>query len=609
MYSSSKTNTSSKFRYDLTDIRQLNRLFAFTKPYRKALLIGLIAVSFASFLGLTFPIIVRELFNTAFLEGEGVLENRTKIATDPLQQLNLIAFLLIGIFLVQAGFNYLRVFYLAKVGEGVVADLRKRLFKHLMGLSISFFENRKTGEITSRLTSDITTVQAIVSQSLAQFVNQLITLIGGVIFLFVLNFKLTLLMLAIIPAVILSGAYFGRRLRKISTEFQDLVASANATAEEAITGIRVVKSFTTEELEVACYSKEIEASYQMALHRARIRAIFIPSIIMAMFIGISIVLWVGGRLVLAGNLPAGDLIAFLLLTVFVAGSIGTFTGLYSQFQEALGASRRIFELLDEQSSMPDTKNPKKIDSLKGIVSFKNVSFRYGNRGKENVLENISLEAKAGEIIALVGPSGAGKSTLISLIPRFYDPVNGQVQLDSNDLRDIGLQELRSHIGIVPQETQLFSGTILENIGYGREGSSIQEIQKAAIAANAHEFIQDFPNKYHTLVGERGVKLSGGQRQRIAIARALLKNPKILILDEATSSLDSESEALVQQALEVLMKGRTTFVIAHRLSTIRNAKRIIVLNEGRIVQEGNHRELLTQGGLYKELYDKQFSNHE
>ena len=378
-------------------------------------------------------------------------------------------------------------------------------------------------------------------------------------------------------------------------------------AEEAITGIRVVKSFTAEKLETTRYDNEIKNSYQMALHRARVRAIFIPSIIMAMFTGISIVLWVGGHLVLAGDLPAGDLIAFLLLTVYVAGSIGTFAGLYSQFQESLGASKRIFELLDTQSSMLEVQDPQKIGILKGVVSFKNVSFRYGDRGKEFILKDISLRANAGEVIALVGPSGAGKSTLISLIPRFYDPVEGHIEIDGKDLQQLSLQELRSHIGIVPQETQLFSGTILENIGYGREGSSPQEVQEAATAANAHEFIKDFPDGYNTLVGERGVKLSGGQRQRVAIARALLKNPKILILDEATSSLDSESEALVQQALEVLMKGRTTFVIAHRLSTIRNAERIIVLNAGQIVQEGSHEDLLARGGLYKELYDKQFAS--
>lgn len=591
-----------KSKNTFSDFKQINRLFAFTKPYRKDLILGILAVGAASLLGLAFPIIVRELFNTAFLENDqfnGLLENSSK-------RLDFIALLLLGIFGLQAGFNYVRVFFLAKVGEGVVADLRKELFTHLIDLSVRFFERRKTGEITSRLTSDISTVQAVVSQALAQFVNQFITLVGGVIFLFVLNLKLTLVMLAIIPAVILAGAYFGRQLRKISTKFQDYVANANAAAEEAISGIRVVKSFTAENLEATRYSKEIDTSYQIALRRARVRAIFIPSVIMAMFIGMSTVLWVGGRLVLTGSLPAGDLIAFLLLTVFVAGSISTFVGLYSQFQEALGATKRIFELLDEQSDVLEPKNPQIIDVLEGIVSFKNVSFQYDDRGE--VLTNISLVARAGEVIALVGPSGAGKSTLVSLIPRFYDPVNGCIEFDNIDLQELSLIELRSYIGIVPQETQLFSGTIFENILYGKQGSNKQAVLNAAKAANAHEFIEAFPDGYDTLVGERGVKLSGGQRQRLAIARALLKNPKILILDEATSSLDSESEALVQQALETLMKGRTTFVIAHRLSTIGNADRIIVLNAGRIVQEGSHGELLAQGGLYKELYDKQFANN-
>ena len=579
------------------DLSQLRRLYGFTTRYRWPLVVGILAVSIASGLGLLFPLIARDLFNTAFeVEGAPALLARN---------LNTIALALMGIFLLQAVFNYLRVYYLGLVGEGVVADLRKTLYRHLLTLSVPFFESRKVGEITSRLTSDIATVQLAVSQALAQFINQLIMLVGGVIVLFVLNVQLTVVMLAILPAVIIAGAYFGRKLRKISTQFQDRVADANASAEEALVGMRVVKSFTAEEIEAERYGHLIDESYQVALRRAKARAFFIPSIILAMFMGIGIVLWVGGRQVLAGDLLAGDLIAFLLLTVFVAGSIGTFTGLYSQLQEAIGASRRIFELLDAGPDLPEPADPQVLDTVSGEVRFEGVQFRYGDRGDDMVLSGVELTARPGEVIALVGPSGAGKSTLVTLVPRFYDPTFGRILLDGIDIRELDVSFLRSLIGIVPQETQLFSGTVAENIRYGRPGAADSDVRAAAHAANAHDFIMGFPDDYRTIVGERGVKLSGGQRQRVAIARALLKDPRILILDEATSSLDSESEALVQEALERLMRGRTTFVIAHRLSTVRNADRIVVLDGGKIVEEGPHETLLANGGLYQELHQKQF----
>ena len=595
-------------RIKFEDIQQLRRLFRYTKPYRRQLWLGLIASAFSAGAFLIFPLIAGRLFNVAFGAGgiaQGVQEGLNVSGRD----LNMIGLALIVVFIVQAIFNFIRVYNLALVGEGVVADLRRRLYEHLLGLSVRFFESRKTGEITSRLTSDISTVQNVVSNSLSQFINQSITLIGGLVVLFVLNLKLTLVMLSIFPAVILAAAYFGRKLRKISTEFQDKVAAANADAEEAITGIRVVKSFTAEGLESNRYSNRIQDSYDVAVRRARVRAFFVPSIFMAFFVGIGIVLWYGGRLILSAQIQGGDLITFLLLTVSVAGSIGAFTGLYSQFQEALGASKRIFELLDTQTDLPEVDDVAELESSTGNVRFENVAFNYGDRGEDMVLADISLDAKSGEVIALVGPSGAGKSTLITLIPRFYDPIEGRILLDDVDIRDLALDDLRGNIGIVPQETQLFSGTIAENIRYGKQGSSDEEVEVAAQAANAHNFILEFPDGYETVVGERGVKLSGGQRQRIAIARALLKNPRILILDEATSSLDSESEALVQDALELLMKGRTTFVIAHRLSTIQTADRILVLDDGRIVEQGSHQTLLDRGGLYRDLHEKQFRNIE
>jgi subfamily B ATP-binding cassette protein MsbA len=577
------------------DLNQLRRLFALTAPYRAPLLVGMAAVAVAGLLGLALPLLARDLFNRAF-EARGALPR--------MEDLSRITLLLVGIFLVQSLFNFLRVYLLGLVGEGVVADLRKRLYGHLLDLPVPFFDARKTGEITSRLTADVATVQAAVSQGLAQLVSQSVTLLGASVVLLVLNVRLTLVMLAVIPPVIVAGALFGRRLRRISTRFQDRVAEANADAEEALSGIRVVKSFTAEELERERYARAIDDSFKLGRSRAVARALFVPSIILALFTGVAVVLWYGGRQVLLGALAPGDLVAFLMLMLFVAGSVGTFTGLYSQLQEAIGASRRIFELFDVTGE--PAAGDRSLDGrrARGRVEFQGVSFGYGDRGGL-VLERIDLTAEPGQTIALVGPSGAGKSTLVSLLPRFYEPVAGRIAIDGRDLREMQLPELRSLLAMVPQETHLFSGTVAENIRYGRPGASEDETVEAARAANAHDFVSAFPDGYEMVVGERGVKLSGGQRQRLAIARALLRDPRILILDEATSSLDSESEALVQAALERLMSGRTTFVIAHRLATVLSADRIVVLDRGRIVGQGTHSSLLAQGGLYRELYRRQF----
>lgn len=582
------------------ELARLRRLLHFTSPYRGWLAAGIVAVAIAGGMGLLFPLIIRELLNTAF--SQGISETSAGAALDRA------ALLLFGLMLVQAAFNYVRTYALGRVGEAVVADLRKALFGHVISLDLEFFGRRKTGEITSRLTSDVATVQAAVSQALAQLVNQSITLLGGIIVLFVLEARLTLVMMAVLPPVVLAAAFFGRRLRLVSTRFQDRLAAANAGAEEAIAGVRVVKSFTAEGLEERRYATAIDQSFDMALARVRLRALFTPAVILAVFAGLGVVLWYGGRLALAGDLQGGDLVAFLLITMFVAGSLGSFTGLYAQLQEAIGASQRIFELLDERAAMTADPGDSAVAlaEVEGVVSFENVSFRYGGRGDAHVIENIDLTAEAGEIVAIVGPSGAGKSTLVGLIPRFYDPTAGTVTVDGIDLRRLDLQRLRSHVGMVPQETTLFSGSVAQNIRYGRQEATEAEVIGAATAANAHEFISSFPDGYDTTVGERGLQLSGGQRQRVAIARALLKNPRILILDEATSSLDSESEAAVQAALERLMQGRTTFVIAHRLSTVLSADQIVVLAGGRIVERGTHAELVGRRGLYSELFERQLS---
>ncbi len=586
------------------DFSQLSRLLQFTKPYRVSLVVAGVATVVSSALGLVFPQVIGRLLDAAFL----------KIGSSDTTALDQIVLLLVGVFAVQAVFNAVQSYLLSRAGEGVVADIRRALYAKLMTLSPRFFESRKTGEITSRLTSDVGSVQGVVSTALAGLASQTLTLIGGVAILMATNWRLTLVMLVSVPVVVIAGRYFGLALRKVSKEFQDKIAEANARAEEAIVNVRVVQSFTNESLEVARYDEAIADSFAVALRRSRVRAAFTPTITFAMFTSISIVLWFGGREVLAGNITPGALVSFLFYTLFIAGSIGAFTGLISQFQEALGASSRIFELLDERSDLPEptpapVSTPISATSLErvpeGRVSFQNVSFRYGDRGDQNVLQDISLEVQSGEVIALVGPSGAGKSTLVSLLPRFYDVSEGAIRVDGRDVREFSLKDLRGGIGIVPQETQLFGGSIADNIRYGRPDATDLEVREAALAANALEFIERFPDGLMTVVGERGVKLSGGQRQRVAIARAILKNPRILILDEATSALDSESEALVQEALERLMKSRTTFVIAHRLSTVRNANRIVVLEGGRITESGSHEALLRQGGLYKTLFELQF----
>ncbi len=578
----------------------MRRLFAYVRPYRGRLVFGISAVTVASLVALLFPLLIRNLLNTAFAPDANALDARSLLDRTAL----MIAVLVV----IQAVFNYIRTNELGRVGEAVVADMRKQLFSHLLTLPVRFFEEHKTGEMTSRLTSDVATVQAAVSQALAQLVNQAINLVGGLLVLFYLDVRLTLVMLTVVPAVAFAAAFFGRRLRRVSTGFQDRVAAANANAEEAIQGIRVVKSFTAEPLERRQYAEAIDRSFEKALQRVRLRSLFVPAVILFGFVGIGVVVWYGGRLAISGAMQSGDLVGFLLITLFVAGSVGSFTGLWAQLQEAIGASRRIFEMLDERSDILESTAPVTPEHVSGRVAFENLSFGYPDR-RGPVLHDVSLVARPGEVVALVGPSGAGKSTLVSLISRFFDPQEGRVTIDGVDIRDLPIRFLRSQIGWVPQETQLFSGSIAANIRYGRENATDDEVHAAAQAANAAEFIEALDDGYGTLVGERGVKLSGGQRQRVAIARALLKDPRILILDEATSSLDSESEALVQAALEVLMRGRTTFVIAHRLATVLGADTILVVNEGRIVQRGTHAELLARGGLYADLYRQQFAAEE
>ncbi len=570
------------------------RLLVFVKPYWRWLAAAGVILTLNSLLSLALPLAIRSIVDSALVQAD-------------LPMLNRVTLLLFGIFVAQAILSFGQSYLISWVGERVVTNLRKLLFGHLQIMSLSFFAGTRIGELISRLGSDVTTIQDAVTGTLLSLLSQTIMLVGGVVILFVMAARLTLLMLAIIPLAVVGMIVLGRMVRKISRQAQDALAEATATAEEALSGVRIVKSFAREAYEINRYGEGVERLFGIAITRARIQAIIGPIIGLVAFSAIAVVLWFGSREVIAGRLTPGQLVSFLIYTMMVASPIATFTGLYSQFQRALGASERVFELLDTPPEAQDAADAVELPLIRGEVRFEGVCFDYGDADAARiVLSDINLAAQPGQVVALVGASGAGKTTLVNLILRFYDPNTGRITIDGYNIRGVKLRSLREQIGIVPQETALFGGTVGDNIRYGKLDATQTEVEAAAQAANAHNFIVELPEGYDTRVGERGVKLSGGQRQRIAIARALLKNPRILILDEATSALDTESEQAVQEALERLMRDRTTFVIAHRLSTITNADRIIVLDGGRVVEQGAHAELLARpDGIYRRMVALQF----
>ena len=570
------------------------RLLVFVKPYWKLLALAGVLITINSLLGLALPLVIRGIVDSAL------------VAVN-LQLLNRVTLLLLAIFVVQAFLGFGQIYLVSWVGERVVANLRKTLYAHLQSMPLRFFAITRVGELISRLGTDVMSIQEAVTSTLLSLVSQTITLIGGLVIIFVMSWRLTLMMLAIVPVAVLGMILLGRWVRKISRQAQDALAETSATAEEALGGVRIVKSFAREPYEIGRYGDGVERLFGIAIRRSRVQAIIGPIIGLLAFSSIAIVLWFGSREVIEGTLTPGQLVSFLIYTMMVASPIAAFTGIYSQFQRALGASERVFELLDTPPEMQDAPDAEDLPPIQGEVRFEDVSFNYADGADtREVLQVINLIARPGQVIALVGPSGAGKTTLVNLIPRFYDPTAGSVKIDGCDIRQVKMRSLREQIGIVPQETALFSGTVRDNIVYGKLDATQAEIEAAAQAANAHDFILEMPQGHDTRVGERGVKLSGGQRQRIAIARALLKNPRILILDEATSALDSESEQAVQEALERLMRDRTTFVIAHRLSTITGADWIVVLQGGAIVEQGTHAELLArEDGLYRRMVALQF----
>jgi len=567
-------------------LASFGRFFPYLRPYRLRMAAAALLVMGAAGINLSMLWVIRRLVDTVLVQRDAAALN-TAIAE--LGALFLIQGLLI------MGHSYLT----ASTGQRIIVDFRTHLFNHLQSLSLGFFARRRTGELMSRLMNDVGALQTTLTEVPIDLAKQVVTLVGGLTILFVMNWRLCLLILLLLPAIVLVARFFGRRLKALSTAIQDETARASTILEEVLSGIRIVKSFVREDYERARFAAQVHRTLDIVLRRARIMAVFVPTITFATFAAAAAVLWYGGSQVIRGTMSPGDMIAFVLYAGLLIGPFGTFARLFSHIKEAQGALERVFEILDTRPDVADAPNAQPLPPVRGYVAMEGVSFSYD--GHTTVLSDLTFKVQPGEVVAVVGPSGSGKTTLINLVHRFYDPVTGVVTIDGHDLKSVTIKSLYQQIALVPQEMHLFGGTIRDNIRYGRVSASDEEIVAATRAANAHEFIIAFPDGYDTLVGEKGVNLSGGQRQRIAIARAVLKDPRILILDEATSSLDTESELLVQDALDRLMAGRTTFVIAHRLSTIQKADRILVLDKGRLVEEGTHAALLDKKGLYYHLY--------
>ncbi len=520
---------------------------------------------------------------------------------------NKIALGLMLVLVLQSVFSFFRLSLFVNFTENTLANVRLALYTNLVKLPMSFFSQKRVGELNSRISNDIGQIQDTLTTTIAEFLRQFILIIGSFVMLASINWKLTIMMVSVVPIVGIAAVIFGKFIRKYSKTVQDKVAESQVVVEETMQGISIVKAFANEWYEIQRYKTRIQEVVKIGIKGGQFRGYFASFIIVCLFGTIVAVVWYGVTLAIAGEITVGELFTFILYSSYVGASSGGIAELYSQMQKAIGATERVFELLDEVPEKINSDSAIEIDKIKGEVTFQNVAFSYPSRKEIQVLKNVSFKANFGQKIAIVGPSGTGKSTIASLLLRFYDIEGGKILIDDKNIYDYDLETLRGNMSIVPQDVILFGGTIRENIAYGKPNATNEEIILAAKQANAFNFVEGFPEKFETIVGERGIKLSGGQRQRIAIARALLKNPSILILDEATSSLDSESEKLVQEALEILMEGRTSIIIAHRLSTIRSADQILVLDNGEIIEQGTHKELIDlENGMYKNLSNLQFS---
>lgn len=568
------------------------RLLKYINPYLKRMVLAVCCIILAASANLYVPWILRDIIDDV-------------LATKDMGMLNAIASGIVLVFFLRAIFLYGQTYLMSYIGQKVIIDIRETVYRHLQRLSLSYYEKRQTGQLMSYITNDVAAVQGALVESMIELVQEGMTLVGSLAVMFYLHWQLTLLTLVTAPLVGQAMNIFGKKLRKSSALVQERTADITSVLQESISSVRVIKSFAREDFEIERFQKENHQNFRAQMKNSQIMATLTPVIEFVAALGITMIIWYGGREVINNTLTAGSLIAFLVYAVNLSNPIKRLSRAYGNIQKAMAAAERVFSVLDTQPEIEDMPGATVLAKIDGYVTLNNLSFGY--KSHELALNNIQLEVKPGQVVAIVGPSGAGKTTIANLIPRFYDPVAGKIAIDGIDIKTVTLKSLREQIGIVPQETILFNGSVYSNILYGRLDASYDEVIAAAKAANAHNFIREMSEGYDTQIGERGSKLSGGQRQRISIARAILKNPRILILDEATSALDTESERLVQDAVDKLMIGRTSFVIAHRLSTVKRADVIVVMDRGKLVEQGTHDELLAVGGVYSNLYQVQFQD--
>jgi ABC-type multidrug transport system fused ATPase/permease subunit len=599
-----KKNKEEKVKLSKDSYQKAAKLFSYLKPYRLVFTIGWIFLILSTSAGLLFPFLMGKL-----LGGSSTSNPQNTYQLINLETINQVALALFILFALQAVFSFFRVIIFTNVTEKTLRDIRKDAFSKLIYMPMNFYNQNKVGELTSRLSSDITQVQETLRTTIAEFFRQIVIIFGGIAFLFILSWKLALIMLATVPVMAIIAVFFGRFIRKLAKEAQDETANSTVIIEENLTGISNVKTFTNENFVLKKYEKSLDIIMKLNIKSGFWRGIFASFIIFCLFGAIVFIIWQGLLMTQGQNpeLSQENFYSFIFYTIMMGASVGSIPELYASIQKAIGSTENLMKIIENESEK-DIMLGQKTPVIDGKISFKNVHFSYPQRTEIEILKGINFEANPNETIAFVGSSGAGKSTIASLLLRYYDIQSGEISINDIPQNEIEIEHLRKNMAYVPQEVILFGGTIEENIAYGNINANFEEIKKAAIQANALEFIESFPDGFQTQVGDRGIQLSGGQKQRIAIARALLKNPKILILDEATSALDSESEKLVQDALEKLMEGRTSFVIAHRLSTIRNANKIFVLDQGKIVENGTHEELLkNKDGIYSKLIQLQQQN--